>query len=368
VFSERNAVSRKWHTVQYEFEDVGVDSGVAELAAPALRPATPLSRAAYRIGRAAGRRGLAEVGLEDVPVTRDYDLLFAYFSFPTDIPHLLHLKSWRRHCAKAACFIAEVYTHDIEPMRAHLELLSELEFDRVYVFNARTIEPIRDIVGCPVEFLPLGIDAFRFSPYPKVPPRVVDLYQYGRRSDVTHEAALELALADELFYIHDTIFNVPLEDPRAHRNLLAHVMKRSRYFFAYRAADNLPRGRADDGLAARYFEAIGGGAVVLGSRPGAPEYDQCFPWPDSTITIPFEAHDLREILADLDAQPERIARARMNNIVQSLRRHDTGHRWVQILDQAGVARPPALDQRLRAVAELAELAEARELAALERLG
>ena len=75
--------------------------------------------------------------------------------------------------------------------------------------------------------------------------------------------------------------------------------------------------------------------MLLGSPPRAPEYDRCFPWPDATIEIPFEAHHLREIIADLDAQPERIATVRMNNIVQTLRTLDWVNWWAQILDQAG---------------------------------
>jgi hypothetical protein len=368
VFSERNAVARKWHAIQYEFEDVGIESGIGEIVAPALRPLTPLSRATYRINRVAGRRPmLVEVGLEDVRITRDYELLFAFFAFPTDIPHLQHLKGWREHCKKAVAFIGEIYSHDIEPVMPNLELLRELDFDRVYVFNARTAATIESIVRCPVEFLPLATDGFRFSPYPKVPPRVIDLYQFGRRSDATHAAALELALADELYYVYDTIFNVPLEDPRAHRQLVAHTMKRAKYFFAYRPGEDRARAAADDGLSARYFEAIGGGAVLLGSRPGAKEFDACFPWEDCVIEIPFEATNLREILAELEADPVRIALARKHNIVESLRRHDWGHRWARILDDVGVARPAALDARLAAIAELADLAEAGETAALEHI-
>ena len=44
--------------------------------------------------------------------------------------------------------------------------------------------------------------------------RKLDLYQYGRRmTDVTHQAALDVAREDGVFYIYDTIFNVPLEGP-----------------------------------------------------------------------------------------------------------------------------------------------------------
>ena len=213
-----------------------------------------------------------------------------------------------------------------------------------------------------------GVDAFRFSPYPLGHERSVDLYQFGRRSDVTHAAALEVAKRDGMFYIYDTIFNVPLEDYLAHRNLVAETMKRSRYFFAYRPGENLRRARRDDPLSSRYFEAIGGGAILLGSRPGAKEYDECFGWADATIEIPFEAHDLREIIAELDAQPERLATARMNNIVQTPRTLDWVYRWARILERAGLPITRPMRNRMAALESLAEMAEERETAALERLG
>ena len=368
VYSERNVIARKWHALQYEFEDMGAELGVADVVALRLGPQTPFSRAAYRVNRGVGRRGTLDVNIEEVAITGEYDLFFAFFAFPSDIPHIQRLKGWRERCKQAVCFVGEHYTQEEAENRRHLELLRKLGFDRVYLFNAAPMESVASMVGCPVEFMGHGVDALRFSPYPLVPPRTVDLYQYGRRSDVTHAAALELSREDGVFYIYDTVFNVPLEDHRAHRTLVAETLKRSRYFFSYRPGENLDRAKGDDTLSSRYFEAIGGGAVLLGSRPGVKEYDECFPWQDATIEIPFEAHDLREIIADLDAQPERIATARMNNIVQTLRTLDWVYRWARILEQAGLPLTQGMHDRMAALERLADTAEEREAAALERLG
>lgn len=367
VYSKRNIIVGKWNALQYEFEDVGAELGLAQIVAPRLGEQTPFSRVVHRIDRGLGGRRTLE-NIEEVPITGDYDLFFAYFAFPSDIAHIQRLKHGRERCKQAVCYIGEHYTHEEPQNRRYLELLREFGFDRVYVLNPVPKESIASIVGCPVEFMGHGVDAMRFSAYPLVPPRTVDLYQYGRRSDVTHEAALAMVREDGIFYIYDTVFNVPLEDHRAHRMLIAETLKRSRYFIAYRPGENRDKASSDDPLSSRYFEAIGGGAVLLGSRPRMPEYDKCFPWPDATIAIPFEAHELREIIADLDAQPGRIATARMNNIVQTLRNLDWVYRWAQILDQAGLPVTPAMRDRIAALERLADLAEERETAALERLG
>jgi hypothetical protein len=367
IYSERNVIARKWHALQYEFEDVAQEVGLADVVAPGLRAPGPLGKAAYRIQRGVGRRGMREVHLAETTITREYDLFFAFFAFPSDIPHIQRLKGWRDRCAKAVCYIGEHYTHEVAQNRAYLELLRELGFDRVYLFNMASAASVEEVVGCPVEFMGHGVDSARWSPYPLVPPRTVDLYQYGRRSDVTHAAALDMVRKDGTFYIYDTVFNVPLEDYRAHRTMVAETMKRARYFFAYRPGENLGRALKDDPISSRFFEAIGGGAVLLGSRPHIPQYDEVFPWADATIEIPFEAPDLREIIAALDAQPERIHTARMHNIVNTLRSLDWVYNWARIAEQAGLPQTPGMQQRMAWLAELADIAEQRETAALAAL-
>jgi hypothetical protein len=364
VFSERNAESRKWHAFQYEFEDVAAAVDDVAVLAPPERPTGRLRYVANRASRATGHiERYTEPSVRPVRITRDYDVFFTMFSFVSDIPHLHALRDMRERCAKATCFIVELFTHQIEEARPYLELLRRFEFDRVFLFNPAPKAAVEEIVGCPVEFLPLGVDALRFTPYPDPPPRCVDLYQFGRRSTVTHAAALEMARRDGAFYLYDTIFNVPLPDYLAHREMIAETMKRSRYFFAYRAGEDLERVRADDAISARYFEAIAGGPVLLGSAPSSPEWSQCFDWPDVVIDIPYEAHDLREIVADLDAQPERLARARTNNIVNTLRRHDNVYRWARILESVGLAPSPGMTARMERLEALAFMAEAAAEAA-----
>jgi hypothetical protein len=208
--------------------------------------------------------------------------------------------------------------------------------------------------------MPLAVDAFRFSPYPHPPPRVVDFYQFGRRSPVTHAAALRMADSDGAFYIYDTVFNVPLLDYRAHRQMIAEIMKRSRYFFAYKPSADLERSKEDDHLAARYFEGVGGGAILLGSAPSTPEYEQCFGWPDSTIEIPYDANNLREMVSELEADPARLTRARKNNIVETLRRHDWVYRWAEVLKAAGLAPTSGMAERTERLEELARMVERLE--------
>ena len=362
MLSERNAEARKWHAWQYEFEDVIQAVDDVQLVAPAAVVEPRAAQLGRRVARKLGRGRLhADPAMERVRVTGEYDLFFSVLHFAEDIPHLERLLEWRERCDKAVCFLVEVY--DEPHWYPYLELLREFRFDQVFLFLPRRAPLVTQLSGSPAGFLPVGVDALRFSPWPDPPARCVDLYQFGRRSEVTHAAALELAREDGLFYVYDTVFNVPLPDPWAHRELIAETMKRSRYFFAYRPTQDVTR-PGEESLAGRYFEAVGGGAVLLGAAPQVPEFGEHFDWPDAVIPIPYEATNLREIVAELDAQPERLARARLNNDLATLRRHDWSYRWQQVLDVAGLPALPPMEERRARLEALAVLAEDREGAGL----
>jgi len=361
MLSERNAESRKWHAFQYEFEDVVAEVDSVDTVAPPARKVTPVTRLTDRVVRRSGHAHLiTEPAIQPVTVTGRYDLFFAVFSFETDIPHLLRLKQWRERCDKAVCFIVELFTDHLERAEKYLQILDQFDFDQVFLLNPAPKAAVARMSGARTDFLGLGVDAFRFSPYPDPPARTIDLYQFGRRSPVTHEAALDMVRRDGAFYVYDTVFNVPLPDYRAHRDMMAEYLKRSRYFFSYRPGEDLDRGRDDDALSSRYFEATAGGAVLLGNSPNTPEYQQCFGWPDSTIDIPYEPHDLREIIADLDAQPDRLVRARTNNITHGLREHDWVHRWSRVLDSVGLPHTQRMTMRKERLEQLAQLVETTE--------
>ena len=126
---------------------------------------------------------------------------------------------------------------------------------------------------------------------------MIDVYSMGRRLPATHQAFLELMRADRLTYIYDSFSfgSVPDVDHRQHRSLVAHLMKRSRYFVAHRINDSAARIASTGGeeaLAMRYFEGAAGGTVMLGSAPACEDYHACFDWPDATIELPYDAANI----------------------------------------------------------------------------
>jgi hypothetical protein len=115
----------------------------------------------------------------------------------------------------------------------------------------------------------------------------------------------------------------------------------------------------EQALATRLFEGAAGGAVVLGTPPKASEFGELFDWTDAVVDIPVEPDDMRAILRDLDAQPERMSRARRMNAMQSLRKHDWVHRFEHILATLGFDPTPGVLERKARLRDLADRVEQR---------
>ena len=365
LLSSRTVDHSLWRGPQYEFEDVIAEVDSVRLLSPPAKPVSELRQLGQQAVHLAWKSALALTGRSpnDRPplmasgeLDDDYDLLFAVFHFPQDLAHLDSIRGWRTRCRKAVCFIVELWTPEVRDYRSYLELLRD--FDHVFLFNPVVMEPVSRIAGRPVDYLATGIDAIRFAPDPSPPERVIDCYAYGRRSPVAHRQLAAMAERRELFYVHDTIRQNPMVDYRQHRVLLAGLVQRSRYAMAYRInEDRLVRTEGDEGLTARLFEITAGGAVMLGTRPHCAEFGAYFDWPDALIEIPWEPKDMGAVLAELDAQPERIALARRRNVVNALRRHDWVYRWGQVLDAAGIAPLPAFARRVERLHDLARAVE-----------
>ena len=349
------------YCAQYEFEDVISSVANAEVVAPDTLHPVERSRKAYKlVRRLSGSRRLAGAMIRPLlraAPAKDYDLFLPIFSHPFQLFALSCVPEWRKRCRKAACFVVEAWEGHLPGYL--LELLSE--FDHVFLGAAHVAGEVSRMIGRPCTYMPQGVDALRFCPWPDPPVRSIDVCNIGRRSPVTHRKLLESARRGELFYYYDTIkpaakqVTFHVSDGAEHRLLLASLLKRSRYFIANRARANEPevtRGR--DEIAGRFFEGAASGAILLGDPPNTPGFRERFDWPDAVIPMPFDAPDVIERIRELDRDGARQARIRKDNVANALLRHDWVHRLRTILETVGVdapARMLAREARLRALAE-----------------
>ncbi len=184
----------------------------------------------------------------------------------------------------------------------------------------------------------------------------------GRRPDAVHESLLNLAEKNNFFYMYDTLKISFISNYNSHRSLYRNLIKRSRYFMAYKPKYDIESlGGTQEELNVRFFEGAAGGAILLGIPPNCEAFSQNFDWSDAVIPLPIDATNVGEIIAHLDSQPERLNKIRTDNVVNSLLRHDWVYRWEKILAAVDIPIFPGMIERKAKLKELAEIVAVNNL-------
>jgi hypothetical protein len=302
-------------------------------------------------------------GVKPVRLNRDYDVLVFVCMNVWDLLYLNAVAGWQSRCKVKLCYLTEFYVGQTPELQHLLRRLHD--FDQIFTSCAGSVEAISKIVAKPCHHLPYAVDVLRFTPYPKPPERMIDVLSIGRRSEPVHQALRRLAATREFFYLYDTLpaSLVQPSNPVEHREMLASAARVSRFFVTYPAkfGDGEPHGQSEVG--ARYFEGAAAGAVLLGQAPGGLAFHRDFPWPDAVVELKADGSDVADVLADLSRRPGEMARLGARNALAALRWYDWAYRWRSVLQTAGLAPRPALDERVRALDALAAGAERIKLSA-----
>jgi hypothetical protein len=301
---------------------------------------------------------LQNPGLQKVTLRREYDLFVAVCQSHAELLYLNAIEGWEDTCRTSVLWLDEMWAAYLPLMKHWLPALRR--FQHVFVSNSASIAPLSEMLGRQVRYIAGAADTLRFSPYPQPSPRVIDVYSIGRRSEGIHRALLEASARKDLFYLYDTfpgIADMEPYDHRHHRDLLANMTKRSRYFLVAPGKVNLPgetMGQSE--LGHRYYEGASAGAVMLGQVPENEVFAELFPWPDAVVPIRPDGSDTMDVIASLDAEPQRLLAISRKNAGEALLRHDWVHRWKEIFGFAGLlptAEMSAREQRLRELGNLA---------------
>jgi hypothetical protein len=368
LLSMRNLARLVGYCAQYEFEDVISSVTGADRVLVGGASALEWSRRAYKAIRLATGSPRFARNLTPPPaqiqLQRNYELFFPIFNHPYELHALSCVPEWRSHCRLSACFINEVWVHDLPHYL--LELLSE--FDHIFIGMRHSVDAVAQITKRPCTYLPMAADVLTFSPWPSPGPRTIDVCNVGRRSPVTHATLVELTRERFLFCYFDTFSGGAdkhqrtffVEDPAEHRLLLANLLRRTRYYIAHRSRVNQTdyTGNRQE-LSGRFFEGAAAGTVMIGEAPALPEFAMLFDWPDALVHVPFDCPEIGRVIAELDRDPERILRIRCQNAAQSALRHDWVHRLHSVFDVLGLPATRRMierEERLRALAERASAA------------
>jgi hypothetical protein len=344
----------------YEFEDVvcavdDVDLLTVELEQPKALPWEEKLRS--RLQKHTNVSITREPRPNKISVTESYDVLFVRVMTPRELDVLDAIDGWQDSCRIKVCWVEELWVD----MLRYTKLLKPLgQFDHVFVGHAPTPAPLADVIHRPCSFLSPGVDALRFCPYPTPPNRSIDFYALGRRSPAVHESLLERAGRQPDFnYFYDSArWTTFVENHAEHRQLTANLIKRSRYFLADRAKANEPeQTRGGQVFGPRFFEGAAAGAMLIGEPPDCDTFRASFDWPDAVIPFAYGSDKIGDLIDELEADPERVSRARHSNMVNMLRRHDWSRRWQTVLDVLGLDSRDALAERSAALERRAEEVE-----------
>ena len=353
LHSQRNIFSNfHFRLGLYEFEDIICQVDSVDLLAP--RPKKWFEYGDRIANRLAHDWHIGiNPGISKTKLQKNYDIFFAVVQFPRDLLHIKYVEGWKDRCKTSICWLNEVWVSDIARCKYFLKILSQ--FDYVIVHWAGSLNAAQEAVQGKCFYLPCGIDAVLFCPYPNPPQRVIDVYSIGRRSEETHQALLRMAQKNRIFYVYDTRPGSQVNSPGEHRLLLANMAKRSRYFIVN------PGKRDDPGETAgqiefgnRFFEGAASGTIMIGETPKNDQFTKVFDWPDALIHLPFGSDKIDTIINELDMHPDRQENIRRNNVVQSLLRHDWVYRWKKILNIAGLKAAPELEIRENRLKQMAE--------------
>jgi hypothetical protein len=190
----------------------------------------------------------------------------------------------------------------------------------------------------------------------------------GRRREEIHKQLSKAAAKGSMFYLHDT-FGVSLSDVydyREHRNLFSNVAKRSKYFMVAPGKVNSPdETLGQEEIGHRYYEGAAAGTIMIGQTPNCDSFSKMFPWSDAVIKIQPDGSDVIDVIAKLDAEPERLLAISQKNAREALLRHDWGYRWKELLQVVGLDPLSAMRDRERRLRELADWVSSPPLLSLK---
>ena len=286
-------------------------------------------------------------GLKPVVLRQDYELLVVLCQQWYELLYLNAVQGWRDRCKTAICWLDEIYAADLPSYRYWLEALNQ--FDHILVPYRRTVEALQPLLNRPCHCIPRAVDTLRFSPFPELPKRTIDVLSLGRRLPDIHSALLDLSKTDRLFYLHDTAAdggNLFVQDVAQHRNMFANLARRSTYFMVApgKVLDlHETKGQMEVGM--RYYEGAAAGAVLLGQAPEGDTFSALFDWPQAVVSVRADGLDIMETIRGLQSQPTLLQEISARNVFHTVGRHDWLYRWQSMLELAGLSQSHRLDAR-----------------------
>ncbi len=298
--------------------------------------------------------------IKSISLEQEYDIFFATLDFPLTISSINSIKNLRQKCKFTVGYIVEIWNSDLPKLKNILQFWSNFDLICIGHSSSSIVENVQNIINVPCIYLAPGVDAIKFHPNLEKNSRSIDICSLGRRSNITHEALLKLAEEKQYNYYYDRAKSADSRSSKhqEHRTLTANLLKSSRYFITNHAKVNQPKrtqGQMEIGY--RFFEGAAAGNVLIGYPPDTESFRHYFDWKDAVIPIAFDEPHINKIILELDSQPEYLRKIQINNVINSLRKHDWVYRWEQVLTKLGLPTSESMEKRKATLEQMAQSCE-----------
>ena len=362
VWSLRRIQNFIYNSCLYEFEDIINEIDKVDLITPPQLDSK---------GKAINRLVKTKFGkykpvihlnpyIKSINLEQEYDVFFTTLDFPLNISSINSIKNLRQKCKFNVGYIVEIWNRDLPKLNNILQFWSNFDLICIGHSSSSVVKNVQDIINVPCMYLAPGVDAIKFHPSFQQDCRCIDVCSLGRRSDITHETLLKLAETKKYFYYYDSAnsANIRSSKHQEHRTFTANLLKSSRYFITNHAKVNKPeetQGQMEIGY--RFFEGAAAGNVLIGYPPDTEIFRHYFDWQDAVIPIAFDEPHIDKIILELDSQPEYLRKIQINNVINSLRKHDWVYRWEQVLTKLNLPTNKGIEDRKATLEQMAQSCE-----------
>jgi hypothetical protein len=341
-----------------EAEDVLIDAADADLIRldipiehPRIRLRRTLGRSLRRVrGRSASLPGLLPTNNPARSLSGHYDVI-VFAAFATwDLQLIERLGELRTMADRVVVWFFETWPSSYADGKVRYEPFHTV--DDIFVALEGAIEPLAEVTGRTVTYLPMATDTIRFGPDAPDGERPIDLIGIGRRRPEQHDAMLRWASERDRFYLYDTMPPERPKDYRRHRDTIGRWHTSSKIAVCNYGKSDQPALTGDLRIIpGRLWEGLASGAALVGLPPDEDMQRQVL---GRTVVEPMPA-DPREIPTFLEDVIERHGPAEVaSNVHLALTAHDWAHRWADLFSHLGLPVPDGLGQR---IAELGRRAE-----------
>ncbi len=289
---------------------------------------------------AAVPRSPGESALRTLSGRYDLAVFLAYSIW--DLPLLEEMGQLRKFADNVAVWFLEAWPSSFLGGRVAKEPFHTV--DHIFVGMDAAAEPLAEVLGREVTYLPIATDTIRFGPQGASSARPIDLIGLGRRREEHHSEMLRWSVDHDRFYLFDTGTVGRPNDLNAHRDALGRWYSQSKLATCnYAKNDEIHISGDLKVMPGRLWEGLAAGTALVGLAPSETSQRDLF---GRTLVHQFP-EDGREIPSFLEEtirnhQADDVAA----NVRLALEGHDWAHRWKAMLTHLELETPTALQLRI----------------------